>query len=183
MNKICALKNIIKTKNPFLNALQAWRREMDEFNASKGETKKPQFVLKEDEECIDKYQKQHEGTVWKLHFELLPDAFRGDPRAPVWILLLNPGYSEVDLYDHLGLCPICGKRLVRTDGKRTSHKYDCVARCFGGNLKNASNALKLRQDLMLDELNLDLSKRHDFFWFNECFDTVSPDVTMLAGKG
>lgn len=178
------LQSIIDGGNPYTEQLlNAWRKQLDDFNAGAAVCPLPNFRMDDDEEWIDEYQRKYEKKGRGLHFELLPDPFRGDPRAPVWILLLNPGYSEVDRYDHLGLCPLCGERLVRADRKTTSHENGCAARFFGSGLPDASAALKSRQDMLIEELKLDLSTPRKFLWFEPDFHTVPEENVTLAGKG
>ena len=178
------LKSIIDEGNPYTEQLlNAWRKQLDAFNQGAGEQPLPCFKRDEDSAWIDEYQRMYEKKGKGLHLELLPDPFRGDPRALVWILLLNPGYSEVDRYDHLGLCPVCGERLVRVDGKTTSHEKGCAARFFGSRLSDASAALESRQNMLIEELKLDLSKPRNFLWFEHDFHTVSEEYATVAGKG
>jgi hypothetical protein len=40
------------------------------------------------------------GEDYKIHVELLPEPFLGNPDAPIFLLNLNPGYSELDLPFH-----------------------------------------------------------------------------------
>lgn len=178
------LQSIIDGGNPYTEQLlNAWRKQLDDFNAGAAVCPLPNFRIDDDEEWIDEYQRKYEKKGRGLHFELLPDPFRGDPRALVWILLLNPGYSEVDRYDHLGLCPLCGKRLVRVDGKATSHENGCATRFFGSGLSDVSASLKSRQDMLIEELKLDLSKPRKFLWFEPDFHTVPEENATVAGKG
>jgi len=44
-----------------------------------------------EKEIIEKY---------KLHLELLPEPFVGNPKAPVYLLNLNPGFSKEDVKEH-----------------------------------------------------------------------------------
>ncbi len=181
---MCELKSIIDKDNPFNESLlKDWRKRLDAFNQGAGEHPLPCFKRDADSAWIDEYQRKYEKKGKGLHLELLPDPFRGDPRAPVWILLLNPGYSEVDRYDHLGLCPLCGKRLVRVDGKATSHENGCATRFFGSGLSDVSASLKSRQDMLIEELKLDLSKPRKFLWFEPDFHTVPEENATVAGKG
>ena len=178
------LEDLIKRENPFNGAVLAeWRKQLNDFNAGAAVCPLPNFRMNADEEWVAEYQKKYETKGLGLHFELLPDPFRGDPRAPVWILLLNPGYSEVDRYDHLGLCPLCCKRLVRADGKATFHENGCAARFFGSGLPDASAALKSRQNMLIEDLKLDLSKVRKFMWFESVFHTVPEKNADVAGKG
>jgi len=178
------LEDLIKSGNPFNDAvLSDWRKQLDDFNASAAVCPLPNFKMDADEKWIAAYQNKFGKKEKGLHFELLPDPFRGDPRAPVWILLLNPGYSEVDRYDHLGLCPFCGERLVRADGKATSHENGCAARFFGSRLPDASAALRYRQNMLIEELKLDLSTPRKFLWFEPVFHTVTEENVTVAGKG
>lgn len=59
----------------------------------------PPYILDLDKSEIDSSKvKFNENT--KLHFELLPEPFLGNPLAPVVLLNLNPGFSPDDITYH-----------------------------------------------------------------------------------
>jgi hypothetical protein len=54
--------------------------------------------LEQDEAPLLDFNKRNIGKPTELRFELLPEPFVGTPNAPVWLLNLNPGFDEVELY-------------------------------------------------------------------------------------
>ena len=53
------------------------------------------YISSGDEASIEKLQTRLGGKEeYKLHLELLPEPFIGDPNAPIYLLNLNPGYKE-----------------------------------------------------------------------------------------
>ena len=60
-----------------------------------------EFVLPGDREIITAYNKQYGSRQdVQLHPELLPEPFIGHPSAPVYLLSLNPGFSDEDRVLH-----------------------------------------------------------------------------------
>lgn len=47
----------------------------------------PYYILEDEKEAAQNKQ-------YKIHTELPPQPFQGNPEAPIWVLSLNPGYSE-----------------------------------------------------------------------------------------
>lgn len=76
--------------------------------------------------------------------------------------MLNPGYSCVDRYDHLGLCPSCDKNLVTQKSKFKHDMFD--------NGKDKYKALQKRQSLLLQQLRL--MKDYQFSILNDAFNTL-----------
>ncbi len=54
------------------------------------------YLLPEDYQPVMAFNKTAE-EVHKIHYELLPEPYLGRPDAPIFLLNLNPGYSELDL--------------------------------------------------------------------------------------
>jgi len=54
------------------------------------------FILPEDEELIDAYNNRYQGTIYEVLLNEIPSPYIGDPKAPVILLNLNPGYSPND---------------------------------------------------------------------------------------
>jgi hypothetical protein len=55
----------------------------------------PPFVLAEDEQIILEYNKnlnEKHREDWKLHLEVFPEPYSGNPQAKIILLNLNPGY-------------------------------------------------------------------------------------------
>ena len=57
------------------------------------------FVLPDDDAAITSFN-QTATELMKVHRELLPEPFLGDPKAPVVLLSLNPGFSDDDAGCH-----------------------------------------------------------------------------------
>lgn len=175
--------------NPFSSeVIQSWRDQLRQFNQGKIGAENLRFVLEDDEDRIADYaskqrHKHGQGEVTTFHFELLPDVYRGNPTAPVWILLLNPGFSMVDRYDHLGLCPICNERIVNAGANGIASHRSCITNWLGASFPDPAKALVKRQDMMLSQLSLDLKEKRNFFWFDEIFKTVPSDHAEIVGKG
>jgi len=55
----------------------------------------PPFVLEIDRPAVHRFNAKV-GDALKIHGELLPEPYVGDPAAPVILLNLNPGFSEAD---------------------------------------------------------------------------------------
>ena len=150
--------------NPFKPSLiKKWRRDLQSFIVGKLRFSDLNFALDSDAKSIAEYQEKNKTNERKrLHLELLPQPFQGDPRAPIWLLMLNPGYSCVDRYDHLGLCPSCDKNLVT---QKSTLKHDMF-----DNGRDKSKALQRRQSLLLRQLRL--MKDYQFSILNDAFNTL-----------
>ena len=57
------------------------------------------FVLADDMEAIEAFNTTATDAV-RIHVELLPEPFLGDPHAPIVLLGLNPGFSPEDIPHH-----------------------------------------------------------------------------------
>jgi hypothetical protein len=58
------------------------------------------FVVADDWYCLEKYNQKYDAGVHKLELDVLPEPFIGNIDAPVYLLNLNPGYDESDIYWH-----------------------------------------------------------------------------------
>ncbi len=162
------LRKVLET-NPFLPELDKWKSDLEAFFDGRIHLEELQFVLRSDMNNFNRYQQndacQTEDIDTVLHPEVLPQPFIGDPRAPVWYLLLNPGYSFPDRYDHLGVCSFCGRRFLE-NGKEGGCIFDA------GRDKAAS--LKKRQDFLLQQLRLESGM--PFYLLDESFDTLKGNI-------
>ena len=158
----------VLSKNPFSQELiEKWRKDLKAFNFGEIEIKDLKFILeKDDKKLLDDKN---------LHFELLPHPFLGTPKAPVWYLPLNPSYSEIDLYDNLGVCPICCERL--TDGQ-----IACIEGLKGwlDRGRNKLEAVMKRQEIFLNQL---LFKEETFAFLEEDFNTLGECPICLDNGG
>ena len=70
----------------------------------------------------------------------------GHPRAPVWILLLNPGFGEKDYYDHVSVSGKMRRCLMANEPENYSNES------FDPQGSNPKEKLAKRQELMLSSL-------------------------------
>ena len=162
------LRNVLET-NPFLQELNKWESDLEAFRDGKMKFGELHFILKSDIDNFNRYQQndacQAEDVDTVLHPEVLPQPFVGDPRAPVWYLLLNPGYSFPDRYDHLGVCSFCGRKFLENDKKKD---------CMFDKGRDKAESLKRRQDLLLRQLRLENGM--PFYLLDDSFDTLRGDM-------
>jgi type I restriction-modification system DNA methylase subunit len=52
------------------------------------------YALEEEQNAVYEFNQNHKNHP--LFTGLPPQSFQGNPKAPVWILMLNPCYSEND---------------------------------------------------------------------------------------
>ena len=61
------------------------------------------FVLERDESVLNSFGSLPGNEISRLLLNLPPQPFIGSPKAKIWILQFNPGYSEtIDSFDYLG---------------------------------------------------------------------------------
>ena len=165
----------ILTTNPFLNELGKWADDLSSFAKGEKELQDLDFVLSSDKANFSNYQKNiaRQTPKWDsyLHPEVLPQPFIGDPRAPVWYLLLNPGYSFPDRYDHLGVCSCCENKLFSKE-KSGKSIFD--------HGRNCNEALTKRQSFLLNQLQL--KQNMPFYILDDSFNTL-PNNKNYKKKG
>ena len=115
------------------------------------------FVLDDDKDFI-----REAGLVKPVRAKVLPQPWTGHPQAPVWFLLLNPGFCAKDYYDHLNVSETMRKCIMQS-GQYTSQSFE---------LSDAERDRKLeeRQDLILSNLRLD-SWPAPFYLLDDSFKT------------
>lgn len=60
------------------------------------------FVLPDDKNAIAAYNMgRGNGDDTYIHLDAPPQPFTGNPDAPIWLLLMNPSYDEVDIFDQV----------------------------------------------------------------------------------
>lgn len=144
------LEDILKN-NPWNEAeIKAWN---DILKTGKS----GEFILKADVDVIASYNRKckKEGDLIQTH--LLPQPFIGNPEAPIWILTLNPGYSEIDLYDMLG-----EKEEIKV--WLTKEKVDILEET------ESKKSLEDRQELLLKQLRFEAPR--SFYVLDDCFKTI-----------
>ena len=177
------LREILR-ENPFADVVAKWGEALAQFDHGKIDKCQLQLLVGGDRDWVEKCEREGEEENFKFHFGLIPDVFRGDPRAPVWILLLNPGFSDIDLYDHLGLCPFCEKRLVTAHDSEAKPVCECAHAWMSSDLSNPIDALRFRQEAMLKQLELAVDEESgNYAWFDGRFRTMAPAKREKVGKG
>lgn len=167
--------NKILESNPFLPELDKWGNAISSFVEGRIQLKDLNFVLSSDKNNFEAYQRDvarrtRDGDTF-LHPELLPQPFIGDPRAPIWYLLLNPGYSYSDLYDHIGICPCCNRRMFADVAEQ-----GCI---FEAGVRSVE-MLRKRQELLLRQLRLESGA--EFYLLHDSFNTL-PDTPKYKKEG
>lgn len=162
--------------NPFLGAIAKWEEDLCRFHKGEKQLAELSFVLESDKGRVADYQSHvaKRTASWDsfLHPEVLPQPFIGDPRAPVWFLLLNPGYSFPDRYDHLGVCSFCERKLI--EGCKSLE-------CTFERGRDRVKSLKQRQQLLLNQLLL--RENSSFYMLDESFNTLPDDATFKKKGG
>lgn len=137
--------------NPFTpKVVSQWKQDLEDFNCGRKRIADLKFILDGDLKCLGRKARE------KLHTELLPKPFMGNPNAPVWYLPINPSYSEIDRYDDLGINP----------GKIRS----CDISEWLDRGKNKVACRTKRQDILLAQLRLDVDG--PFAFLEEAFNTL-----------
>ena len=137
--------------NPFTSkVVSQWKQNLDDFNCGRKRLADLKFVLDGDLECLGRKARE------KLHTELLPKPFMGNPNAPIWYLPINPSYSEIDKYDDLGISP----------GKIRS----CDVSEWLDRDKDKAACLAKRQAILLSQLML--NECCSFAFLEEAFNTL-----------
>lgn len=137
------LNEILKA-NPWTGVIAEWEGML---KRGKPGTK---FTLHGDEALVD-------ASDDKLHTELPPQPFIGDPRAPIWLLFKNPSYCDLDRYDF----------LEPTKAERGAHA------------PHRPQALANRQHCLLQQFKLE--KNASFYPLDDAFATVP--LQGAANKG
>ena len=165
----------VLTNNPFTNEIvSGWGKDLVAYNSRQKERSELDFVLKGDQRWVDAFG---ENVIYK---DLLPVPFRGSPTAPVWFIPMNPGYSDIDLYDNLGLCPGCKRSMINAE---PHHDNSCEYLRNSDWLKKDDKprkSLEDRQKILLNQLRL--NDETSFAFLEKAFDILQ-NVNVNRGKG
>lgn len=167
----------LKKGNPWAKATEEWKKWLEEGKPLRWMIDKlprdwPQeakahdgFVLDEDRDFIFSTRRSKAKNK-RIHVELPPQPFIGDPTAPVWILSNNPSYSPVDLYDMLGedRGKVIGA-LQEEQRKKNKKKEKTKELKISEDDFQLANKLGERQTALMDAL--DLQKPQAFYPLNE----------------
>ena len=167
------LENILKD-NPFLASglLDSWERKLEKL---RNRQCAPcdldfDFVLDDDKEFLESTAKgKKQSVLSKLRTKLLPQPMVGHPQAPVWILLLNPGFGEKDYYDHVSVSEKTRRCLMVNAPESYSDKS------FDPTGVMSEEKLVQRQELMLSSLRCQTWPA-PFYILDKAFKTGSAEV-------
>lgn len=143
----------ILEKNPFSDdVVNTWREECEKIRENRASgCSGVEFVLDSDKEWISQYNRSRTGRddKYRIRTNLLPQPFIGSPNAPVWILMMNPGYSLRDEYDLASVSPK-NKDLLRNECPRVEvefipEEYEWTA--LGNRQKQVLDQLRLPLDI------------------------------------
>lgn len=136
-----------------------WLDKIDEFRSNlKNGVRK--FILNQAK--VDEYEKlvdkmDGDTDCYHLRLDIPPQPFIGMPTAGIWLLLKNPGFSEIDLYDYWGT----------------------MSQINGIDMQNPDlGLLQLRRELLLSQYGFSQREGHEFYLLSESFKTCS-----VSGKG
>lgn len=156
--------NEVLEKNPFLSVVSSWKEECRKIRQNKMDGENESFVLGNDEAWIKEYNEKIRGKKeydnLRLRINLIPQPFVGHPSAPIWILMLNPGYSERDEYDYLSVTELNKSRISKQIKKLKSPVFP---------IGEEWSLLEARQDALLEQLMLN---RTSFHLLEKSFDSL-----------
>jgi hypothetical protein len=136
-----------------------WIEKIDEYK-NNFRTGIRSFVL--DKNKVDDYENkvnEMDGENDRLHLRLdiPPQPFIGMPTAGIWLLLKNPGFSEIDLYDYWGTMSQNNSIIRQVQSERD---------------------LQDRRNLFLSQYNFSQQSGREFYLLDDSFNTCS-----VSGKG
>lgn len=146
------LESILKD-NPFRvsGLLRTWKRELSRLRVGE---RGPcdldfEFVLKDDAEFLRADQSsKRRGLRKTVYTNVLPQPMTGHPNAPVWLLLLNPGFKAKDYYDHVNVSSKMRQCIIKNgDGRYSDLSFDNPG-------SEEVSKLEKRQKLLLSNLRL-----------------------------
>lgn len=149
------LDEILK-KNPFLEVTSEWRTKCAEIRENRTDGADAKFILCSDEEWINEYnsrkRKNHDDL--RLRINLIPQPFVGHPSAPIWILMLNPGYSSRDEYDYLSVAEP-NKLQMMNESRKKKQEVRVLPPS-----EDEWCALEKRQEALLEQLRFSAGSFH-----------------------
>ena len=133
------------------------------------------YILKGDEENqeLEKFRNPERGEG-QIHLEIPPQPYIGNPKAPIWILLMNPSYSATDIYDMVCTDNDTKKTVLSSikSQERRWYSDDDIKKILGSFFTDGSEkGLTDRQRLMNNQLKFDFS-RSKFYVLDDAFHTV-----------
>ena len=153
------------------------------------------YILKGDEENqkLKKFCTPERGEG-QIHLEIPPQPYIGDPKANIWLLPMNPSYSEMDIYDMVK-CHISEndpddlkRRILEAirfrdkDGNRgyRNGEINSLLRYFFTEGSDSNDSLSNRKNLMQNQLSFEST---DFYVLNKPFKTVQTREEIRKASG
>lgn len=102
----------------------------------------------------------------KIHLEAPPQPYIGDPLASIWLLLMNPSYSAVDIYDFVS---------ERKGRDEINEDTDCIN--AGVTVRENASSLNDRRALLDAQYSFSGKRgtiEHDFYVLSDKFKTIAP---------
>lgn len=171
MNDLNRLKEILKL-NPFAQKADVWL-EMLLKNpcASFGEVDRRLFLLEGDEYFADYKDVAGDSKLWP---QLVPQPFIGDPRADIWYVPINPGFTWSDYYDYCGIGDELKNKVLEELSRSGSARenFDWVYTSS----QMEREMFERRCNLLIGQLRLniqDSSGSLPFYPLDESFNTIS----------
>lgn len=162
------LESILRD-NPFRDPglLTTWKRELSRLRVGERGPRDLdfEFVLKDDAEflrAVHPPKRRRSGKT--VCTNVLPQPMTGHPNAPVWLLLLNPGFCAKDCYDHINVSSKMRQCIVKTgEGRYSDLSFDKPG-------PEEAAKLEKRQKLILSNLRADKCPA-PFYLLDESFKT------------
>lgn len=140
--------------NPWLDVASSWLLKPSGYK----------YFLPEDKVKIEDYKQRlsekantlpNDKSHYQFALDVLPQPFIGNPCAPIWVLLKNPGFSSADVYDLSSITR--GKKLLLRED--VSNEQILA-------IPNYSNeeALKKRRELVCDQLRFKFENNDKAFY-------------------
>lgn len=162
------------TFNPWLNVSKQWLSEINNG------INRDNFILSSDQENVENHNKCAVNWCCKnnkkkgsdsqlmyedflLHKEIMPQPFIGNPEAPIWILLENPGYSTADIYDLISV--EMGRKELMKDNIGPEYIIE-------NDINKEKSFLKDRKELVCKQLMFDFENDSAFYVLRPEFRTI-----------
>lgn len=175
------LRNKRETFNPWLAVADEWLPGF-ENNITQRD-----YILEDDRGAIEEYEKELNAQIQKeseksngkkkvsdrhLKLGVLPQPFIGNPCAPIWVLLKNPGYSSADIYDLKSIRS--GKQQLLREGVPQSNILSIQG-------LSDEDALQKRRELVCNQLKFKFEEDKAFYILRKEFKTVVNDSKETLG--
>lgn len=121
------------------------------------------FVLHDDQVAIANYNMGRQNDATYIHLDAPPQPFTGNPDAPIWLLLMNPSYDEVDIFDLVNEAR--GEQIIRD-------VVEDITAITRGNFDRRRALMEAQYNFDFEQL---ADKGYDCPWFyvlDESFHTV-----------